>query len=136
MTDTKNLIRQHNDIKELAEKINAYRSEQLVTENAFNITMLIGQLSGKIKVHMTTEDKFVYPTLAKHSDSNVRNISGMFYEEMGDLAKVFESYKTKYLSTKNIVTNPASFIAETKTIVHAISKRIDKENTQLYPLLS
>jgi hemerythrin-like domain-containing protein len=136
MTDTKNLIRQHNDILDIAAQILTYKTNQQISDNAFNITLLIGQLAGKLKVHMTTEDKFVYPALTLHPDIKVQKVSRMFSDEMGDLAKVFESYKTKYLSSRQISTDPNLFSLETKAIFAAITKRIEKENTQLYPLLS
>lgn len=135
MTDTKNLIRQHDDILALAKKIAAYQSDRQIVKDAFPITLLIGQLAGKLKIHMSTEDKFVYPALATHPNQQVQATSRLFANEMGDLAKAFENYKSKYLNTRQIADNPASFKAETQAVFSAVIKRIEKENTQLYPLL-
>ncbi|MPN19435.1 hypothetical protein SDC9_166804 [bioreactor metagenome] len=136
MTDTQNLIRQHNDILEIANQILNYRTSQQISDHAFNIALLIGQVAGKLKVHMTTEDKFVYPALFAHPDTHIQNLSRGFADEMGDLAKIFEGYKTKYLSARQIASNPQAFADETKSVFTAIAKRIEKENTKLYPLLS
>jgi len=136
MADIKNLIRQHHEMLDLATKISAYKNEQQIADNAFNIAMLIGQLAGKLKVHTTTEDKFVYPALLNHTDKKIQDVSRDFANEMGDLSRVFENYKTKYISAKQIAANPNHFISETKLVFTALARRIEKENTQLYPLLS
>ncbi len=135
MTDTKNLIRQHNDVLAIIAKILAYQTDRQIIDNAFNITLLLGQLAGKLKVHMTTEDKFVYPALAAHPDGKVQQTSRMFADEMGNLATVFEGFKTKYLKAKEITANPGLFSRESKTVFAAVTKRIERENVQLYPLL-
>lgn len=135
MADIKNLIRQHTEILELANKLYAYKNEQQVRNNAFEISLLLGQVSGKIKIHMTSEDRFLYPALSNHTDAKVRTISTKFADEMGDLAKAFETYKTKYLNSQEISSNPAVFLHETQAVLTALAKRIEKENRELYPLI-
>jgi len=135
VADIKNLIRQHTEILELANKFYAYKNEQQVRNNAFDISLLLGQVSGKIKIHMTSEDRFLYPALLNHTDAKVRTISTKFADEMGDLAKAFETYKTKYLNSREISSNPAVFLHETQAVLTALSKRIEKENKELYPLI-
>lgn len=135
MADVNNLLRQHNDILDLAHKISAYQNEAKITSDAFAISLLLGQLAGKLKIHMTTEDKFLYPSLLNHTDDNIRTLSRRFADEMGGIAKAFDNYKTTYMSAKEISTNPTAFLNETKLIIAAIDKRIAKENTELYPLI-
>lgn len=135
MADVKNLLRQHNEILELIGKINAFTTSQQIEANAFSISLLLGQLAGKIKIHMTTEDKFVYPALLNHANPKVQSLSRQFADEMGDLAKTFDSYKTKYMNAREISANPASFLQQTKLVAAALATRIEKENTELYPLL-
>ncbi|MGI6093420.1 MAG: hemerythrin domain-containing protein [Veillonellaceae bacterium] len=135
MADVKNLLRQHNEILELIGKINAFTTSQQIEANAFSTSLLLGQLAGKIKIHMTTEDKFVYPALLNHANPKVQSLSRQFADEMGDLAKTFDSYKTKYMNAREISANPASFLQQTKLVAAALATRIEKENTELYPLL-
>lgn len=61
MADISNLTRQHKDIVELLDKLDAYSTPQQVEKNAFAISLLLGQLSGKINIHLSNEDRFVYP---------------------------------------------------------------------------
>lgn len=135
MADVNNLLRQHNDILDLAEKINTYTTTKQIEAEAFSISLLLGQLAGKIKIHMITEDKFVYPSLLSHANPKVKSVSRQFADEMGHLAKTFESYKTKYMNSREISSNPDDFIQQTKLVVAALATRIEKENKELYPLL-
>lgn len=57
--DIQNILRQHQDILELIDKIGLYRSEQQVETNAFEIAKLLAQLAGIIKMHLVSEDQFV-----------------------------------------------------------------------------
>jgi iron-sulfur cluster repair protein YtfE (RIC family) len=134
--DTNNLLRQHQEMLELADKICTYKSQQQVKDNAATISNLLSQLAGKLSMHLMVEDKFVYPKLAVHHDVHIQNTSRTFATEMGDLGKAFGEYKTKYIGANKITENAAMFITDTKNVFTALAKRMDKENSTLYPLLS
>ena len=134
--DINNLLRQHQEMLDIAAKICTYQSQQQIKENASTIASLLSQLSGKLKVHLMTEDEFLYPKLAKHSDLQVQRTSQIFANEMGDLGKAFVEYKTKYLGANRITDNAVTFHNDTKNIFAALTKRMDKENHSLYPLLN
>ena len=135
MADINNLLRQHNDILNLANKISSYTTDRQIADHAFDISMLLGQLAGKLKIHMTTEDKFLYPSLLGHGNPKVQAVSKRFLTEMGGLAATFENYKATYFNAKQIAANPATFITESRVIMDALAKRIAKENSELYPLI-
>ena len=134
--DTDNLLRQHGEMLDLAAKIGAYQSQAQVKDNASTISNLLSQLAGKLKMHLMVEDKFVYPKLIIHSDVQIQKTSQDFANEMGYLCKAFGDYKTKYLGATKIADNADLFIADTKNIFAALTKRMDKETHSLYPLLN
>ena len=134
--DTSNVLRQHQEVLSLTSKISSYKNQQQVKENAFEISLLLGQLAGRIKTHLAAEDKFIYPRLMDHPDSQVRMTCEKFPREMGDLAKEFNAYQAKYSGAGKIEADPANFLTDTKDILSALTTRIEKENTSLYPLLA
>jgi len=136
MIDTGNLERQHQDFFVLMGKISIHRSEEQVKANASAIALLLNQLSGKLKIHAISEDKFLYPSLMNHSNLNIKNISQRFYTEMGGLAQVFEEFKNNFATTNKISANPASFLSESQKVFTALQRRVDKENAELYPLVA
>lgn len=134
--DTNNLLRQHQEMLDLAAEIGQYQNQLQVRENAGAISNLLSQLAGKLKMHLMVEDQFVYPKLAIHSDVQIQKTSQNFANEMGDLGKAFGDYKTKYLGATKIANNADLFIVDTKNIFTALTKRMEKETRSLYPLLN
>ena len=133
--DIKNILRQHDEIFGLIKQVRAYQNQEQVKEHAFEISKALAQLAGILKVHLSSEDKFVYPVLVKHQDAVIRTTAEAFAQEMGELFKVFDAYKTKYMGASKITENAAAFIDETKTVFLALETRINKENMSLYPLV-
>lgn len=136
MIDTTNLERQHQDFVDLMNQIAIHKSEQQVRDNAGAISLLLSQLSGKLKIHAISEDKFLYPTLMNHNDLKVKTISQEFYREMGGLAQAFEDFKNNFATTNKIAASPVTFLNESYKVFLALRKRVVKENNELYPLLS
>ncbi|MDF2874818.1 MAG: Hemerythrin cation binding domain protein, partial [Sporomusa sp.] len=68
MADISNLTRQHKEIIELLDKLNNFATPAAVVKDAFAISMLLGQLAGKINIHLSNEDKFLYPRLMDSND--------------------------------------------------------------------
>ncbi len=134
MMDTGNLERQHQDFFVIMEKISIHRSEEQVKANAAAIALLLNQLSGKLKIHAISEDKFLYPSLMNHSNPNIKSISQKFYTEMGGLAQEFEEFKNNFATTNKISSNPAAFLIASQKVFTAFQRRVNKENTELYPL--
>ena len=55
---------------------------------------------------------------------------------MGGLTTVFAEFKTKYMSSTKLIANSSQFIIELQQLTKAIIKRSEKEEAELYPLLT
>lgn len=131
-----NTIRlQHEEILKLAQDILNYDSVPKVTADAFEISLIIGRLAGKLSVHLCGEDQYIYPYLAQKEDKTIQETSRRFAAEMGGLAQVFSDFKAEFMSAPKIKNAPAEFIDTSKKVMGAIMERIDKEERQLYTLL-
>ncbi|KUO61975.1 MAG: hypothetical protein APF84_04900 [Gracilibacter sp. BRH_c7a] len=132
------MVRKHHQqirraIQELQEDV---YQEQEVVNNQLWIALRIGTLTGILNVHLKYEDEQLYPYLLQHPREEVRAISKVFKKEMGDLSLIFESYKDKYLKKPDeLVKNSSQFIIDTNSILYEISKRVEKEEHELFPLL-
>lgn len=126
---------QHEEILKLAQEILNYDSVPKVTADAFEISLLIGRLAGKLSIHLSSEDQYIYPYLAQKEDKTIQETSRRFAAEMGGLARVFSDFKAEFMSAPKIKNAPAEFIEASKRVMGAIIARIDKEEKQLYPLL-
>lgn len=129
--------KQHQQIRKALQELqeDVYHEED-VLKNQLWIALRIGTLTGILLMHLKFEDEHLYPSLLENSDEKIRTLSKQFKKEMGDLSSVFEQYKDKYLRKPGgIVQDTQQFIKDTNAILYAISKRVEKEEHELFPLL-
>jgi hemerythrin-like domain-containing protein len=89
-------------------------------------------MAGKVKIHLATEDKVLYPNLEKHKDAKVQQMAKQFAAEMGQIKTVFEAYLAKYPTAQAIESHAADWVKETKDLFTVLGKRIERENNELY----
>ena len=129
-----NLKRQHQEITQLINEIEALLGQD-VAAKSFEISLKIGALSGKLSIHLKTEDDYLYPSLKVSEDECLRKTANLFSKEMQDIAHSFANYKTKYISSAQIKKDVNQFITETRSIISHLRTRLNHEDMQLYPLL-
>ena len=93
----------------------------------------ISKLSGMINLHLNSEDKFMYPKMAAAENKEVQNLAKKYQSEMAGLVDVFNTFKVKYNTKGHILENASTFAGEWKQIVAQLSKRIEREEKELYP---
>lgn len=133
MSNLEMLKKQHGEIYELIKNINTLISagpEPKVND----IALHINALSGKLKMHLMSEDKFLYPALIQSSKQEVRDTAKAFNHEMGGLAELFSSFVQQYNTPSKILQNKDSFLIDRRKIFSMIEERISRENEMLYPL--
>lgn len=135
MSKTDNLRNQHSDMAKLITDISSKLNVDYCKTNASDLTHKLASLVGKLKIHLSTEDRALYPTLLASKDPKVKNTAEAFMKEMGGIAPSVEAYFAKWVLVKNVQANPEQFIKETKGLFDALAKRIDREHKDLYPLL-
>lgn len=135
MSKTEHLRGQHNDMAKIIGEISSKLSVEYCKTNPSEISHKLASLIGKLKIHLSSEDKALYPTLLASTDPKVKTTAEAFMKEMGGIAPSVEAYFTKWALASHIQKNPEDFIKETKDLFAALAKRIDREHKDLYPLL-
>lgn len=121
---------QHDEILAMTREI----TDKLKAEpDAALIRKLLSSLAGKVNFHLAMEDKALYPRLAQQKDTNANALAAKFMTEMGGLAGVFMAYNNKW-QVSVIKSDPEGFAHETRKVFGALAHRIQRENTELYPL--
>ncbi len=132
MAATQRFRAQHDDLLKMAGEIAGKLNATQLAENANDVRMLLSKLLGKLNVHLSVEDKSLYPKLLNHSDPGIKTMAKRFIDEMGAIGQTVGNYNDKWKTASAIQEDPTSFIRETNTIFAALKKRIDKENNVLY----
>jgi len=133
--DIVNLKRQHSEVIDLAKYILDNIKNCTVDQNLNEIVKSINIITGKLKVHLINEDKYLYPYLLGSSDEALNRFGKKYNEEMKEVSKAYEDYKTKYNTITKIKNNIERFNEDTKQIFQDLSNRIDREEKELYPML-
>lgn len=136
MANINNLERQHSEIKELFSKIKQEVISSNITSNLDTLVKNINTLSGKLNIHMSSEDKFLYPRLIESKDDQLKQIAKQYSEEMGSIHIKFNDYKNKFNTKSKIVSDVDGFLKESKEIIKLLENRISKEDTHLYPKIN
>lgn len=135
MAKTDHLRSQHTEMVELVKDISSKLNADYCKNNAPEMTKKMNLLVGRLKIHLSSEDKVLYPPLLAHKDFKVKSTAEAFMKEMGGIASVVESHYTKWMLPTSLQKDPEGFVKETKGLFDALAKRIEKEHKDLYPLL-
>lgn len=127
------LKKQHSEVLAMIKNIDTLilvGPKEKANEIAFNINTL----SGKLKMHLMSEDKFLYPGLMNSSNNEVRDTAKEFNREMGGLAEQFSSFVQQYNTPFKIIQSENSFLTDREKTFSLIIERIRREDGKLYPL--
>ena len=91
------------------------------------------KLASTLIGHLKTEDWALYPALFRHPDAKVSATARRFSDEMGGLANAFAVYSERW-TTMTIQANWRAFCLESQDIIDALVRRIEREESELYPL--
>lgn len=135
MIDINNFTRQHKDILSDINEIDKIVSKQDYKEHLNEFVSHINSLAGKLKIHLSYEDKFLYPNLINGESTELKNMAEEYMCEMGDISDVFTAYKNAFNTKSKISPQIDTFKDDTKRILDKIKNRISKEESGLYKLI-
>ncbi len=135
MSNQDNLIKQHVEMVAVVTSITPLLDATKLSEDASEARSLLTQLFGKLNSHLTAEDKVLYPRLLQSEDATIKSTAEKFMKEMGGIGEALKGYKAKWPNPQSIEKDAATFVTETNGIFTALASRIEKENSELYPLL-
>lgn len=130
-----NYLEQHKTVESEITTIKSLINMNDIQQNAGDIALHVSTLAGTIKIHLSLEDKYLYPGLQKNDDERVKKLAEDYQKEMGDLAEKFVTYKDKYNTRQKIAQNLSTLRQETTNILLEIEKRIHREEKELYKFI-
>ncbi len=136
MLNIKTLKRQHEEIYDvIAELRESMGSEGDLENRAFEIAQKISLLAGKLKIHLGTEDRYMYPYIMENGSDELKKAAESSVKEMGDISAKFLEYKDRFNTRSKILNDLKGFLSETSKILHMLEERMKKEDSNLYRLL-
>ncbi len=136
MLDIAILKRQHEEIHDVISEIReSIKAEGNLENRASDIAQKINLLAGKLKIHLGTEDRYMYPYILEKGNHELKKVAEEYVEEMGDISEKFSEYKTRFNTKSKIISDLEGFLSESAKILRMIEERIKKEDTNLYRVL-
>lgn len=132
---TDNLRIQHKELLEIITEMSSCLSPDQLAKDAAYVHGMLLNMSATLKFHLTREDQALYPALCRHPDKKISVLAKKYLDEMGGINDAFEQYAARWPHAMAIQENPEGFIKESREIFAALSRRIDREDNGLYPLL-
>lgn len=102
--------------------------------NAQKIRMSLSHMAGVLKPHFNSEDRILYPTLVKDTDPAVSGSAKRFWDELGGISATFNRFLDEWRSVNAIEGRSVEFIQACAALFPALKKRIESEESELYPL--
>lgn len=134
MTRTATLRQQHDIILQKAILIQDMVRKLGETQSPGTIMRELVRFDHLLSAHLASEDTFLYPEMAASGNELASRTAKHFMEEMGGLAGAYREFVDEWMDEERIGGDRRAFGAAFNRIVFALSKRIHRENTELYPL--
>lgn len=91
--DIISLKRQHSEVMNLANYILNNIKNCTVDENIHEIVQSINTITGKLKIHLLNEDKYLYSYFLNSPDKALNTFDKKYSEEMKKVTETYENYK-------------------------------------------
>lgn len=124
---------QHRELLAMAGALSSLLVTAELAKDGAPARHILGEMAGKLTVHLAMEDKVLYPTLLNSGRKEAADLAQRYMDEMGGIKQAFSAYLATWPSGGAIQKDAAGFITQTKGIVAAIGKRIKAEEGHLYP---
>ncbi|GGB17921.1 hypothetical protein GCM10011380_04330 [Sphingomonas metalli] len=132
MLDRATLSAEHRALMDLAaELLGAIGQDRAEPER---IARIRWNMTRELLAHLAKEDKLLYPSLKTGQDPRASAMATRFAAEMGDLADSYRAYIANW-SAERMAREWIAFGMETRRIMQALGKRIEREESVLYPMI-
>lgn len=132
MARTQKFRDQHSELMNIASDLQSTLDESCLAADASKARSTLSRLMGKLTLHLSAEDKVLYPELQGSNDPKVVSLAKRFSTEMSSVAPKVVEYNQRWSTPTSIKSDPVNFITETKQILNVLSDRIKRENNELY----
>ena len=126
---------QHRELVRIVAEISSLAEASQAEEKAKDISAQLHLLAGKLNVHLAMDDNALYPSLIGQKDERLAPLARKYVDEMGHIKEAFANFVAKWPTPKAIENDPVGFKKEIKGLFAALTLRIQKEETEPYPMV-
>ncbi|MFJ3054630.1 hemerythrin domain-containing protein [Herbaspirillum sp. NPDC087042] len=125
--------REHADILDHVQQLKAL-SAQGIAAQAAAIARVVIAMSSVIKLHLSVEDRFLYPAL-QQADATLATKARQYQEEMTSISTEYGQFSRQWNDAQRIAEQPEHFRTEANRVLKMLFERIVRENREFYPMV-
>lgn len=110
-------------------------SHRGIEENAPDIARAVVAMSSVIKLHLSAEDRMLYPALQASGNERLALLGQQFQQEMESIAASFAGFVRRWNTPARVRTDPEGFRSDANQILKSVHARMQRENRDFYPLI-
>ena len=134
MARTDKFRQQHNELLVLVDELQALLDVDALMNDGTAARRCLGSLMGRLQMHLSMEDKVLYPELEVHKDQAVAKLARRFSAETTAMSTNVVAYNVRWATPSAIKADARGFIRETKHVINILGDRIKRENQELYAM--
>ncbi|MBV8624162.1 MAG: hemerythrin domain-containing protein [Herbaspirillum sp.] len=125
--------REHADILDHVQQLKALSAQGIATQAAALARVVIA-MSSVIKLHLSVEDRFLYPAL-QQADARLADKARQYQEEMKGISSEYGQFSRRWNDAQRIAEQPELFRSEANRVLKTLFERIVRENREFYPMI-
>ncbi|MDG4603759.1 MAG: hemerythrin domain-containing protein [Defluviicoccus sp.] len=135
MSNVYRLKRQHSEISKAIDAVLEPIEAGEITGCAPLLAAQLHEIAALVTSHLRIEDKEIYPVLMARQETAVSGLATAFREHMGNLANEFAAFSQRYATAAAIAGEEPAFCQATREIFEKLRLRMQREESELYPLM-
>ncbi len=92
-------------------------------------------IEGKLKIHLSMEDRYLYPELMNHGDVRISELTERYKKEMVTAYDSFHAISVRCREESYFREHYDEFVAEIRGFIGSLKIRIAMEDEDLFPLV-
>lgn len=123
---------QHDEILNNIAQLRQF-SQAGIAQNAQHIAHTIVTMSATVKLHLSAEDRVLYPALAEGANNALAAMSHQYQQEMKSIAADYDIFSRRWNTANAISAHQDEFRHDANTVLRRVYERMQRENHDFYP---
>ena len=103
-----------------------------IAEQASAIAREVIAMSAVIKLHLSVEDRFLYPAM-QQADAALAQKARQYQQEMTGIATQYAQFSRQWNDARRVAEHPERFRDDANRVLRLLFERIERENRDFYP---
>ncbi|WP_413456717.1 hemerythrin domain-containing protein [Herbaspirillum huttiense] len=105
-----------------------------IAEEAPAIAREVIAMSSVIKLHLSVEDRYLYPSMQQAAPALAAK-ARLYQEEMKEISAQYGQFSRRWNDAQSIAEQPEAFRADANRVLRLLFDRIGRENRDFYPMV-